>query len=204
MLGVYAHKTGNVSSIVSSLEKFTNEFRVFDDSSKFAEYSRLIIPGVGNMSELTKDKFLKENLSNYKKTQKKILGICLGAQYFMESSSEANVSTASLINGSTKSLKDDFGINLNVCFNRVEKNHEDQLNNQTINLLFKDIWTEKFYFLHKYYMHSEDQDCQVLYSVKSKKKIPSVVIKENIIGVQFHPELSFDAGIKFLKNFYTL
>ncbi len=96
--------------------------------------------------------------------------------------------------------KEDFGIHLNVCFNKIEKDP----NNEIAKKLFNNIWDEKFYFLHRYYMNSEDDDSQVLYSIKNKKKIPSVLIKNNIVGIQFHPELSFEAGVKFFKNFYSL
>tara|TARA_Y100001970_G_scaffold292954_1_gene436806 strand:+ start:741 stop:1343 length:603 start_codon:yes stop_codon:yes gene_type:complete len=200
MIGIYSHNTGNVYSIVSALNKFTDKFKVTNNLLDLKNFNKIIIPGVGNMIELSKNENLKKNLIDFNDSKKIILGICLGAQYFLQKNSESNTSTSGLIKGNTKSLKEDFGIHLNVCFNKIEKDP----NNEIAKKLFNNIWDEKFYFLHRYYMNSEDDDSQVLYSIKNKKKIPSVLIKNNIVGIQFHPELSFDAGVKFFKNFYSL
>ena len=67
--------------------------------------------------------------------------------------------------------------------------------------LFKDIEKDaRFYFLHKYHCKINDKKANFLYSDLKKKNIVSIVHKNNILGTQFHPEVSGKDGLKFLYN----
>lgn len=60
-----------------------------------------------------------------------------------------------------------------------------------------------FYFAHSYYVEPQDEDCILARSFYGQE-FCSAVAKENIFGVQFHPEKSQRAGLRILKNFLTL
>ena len=72
--------------------------------------------------------------------------------------------------------------------------------------LFKGIdLNSKFYFLHKYFCNvSENKNYKVINTSLKNKHLPSLFIKKNILGTQFHPELSNNVGLKFLSNFSKL
>ncbi len=61
-----------------------------------------------------------------------------------------------------------------------------------------------FYFLHSYHLEIDDEDTHVSYSQYESYNVASVVAKNNIYGVQFHPEKSHNAGKKILLNFKNL
>ena len=85
---------------------------------------------------------------------------------------------------------------LTVRINSVEKKNS---------LLFKNIDDKEmlFYFVHSYYFNLDQQeDCSS--SIYYEKKITASVEKDNIFGVQFHPEKSQAGGLKILKNFCNL
>jgi glutamine amidotransferase len=70
--------------------------------------------------------------------------------------------------------------------------------------LFKDIPNQaEFYFVHSYYIKSNDQK-DVLNYTEYGQRFVSSLSKDNIFGVQYHPEKSHDVGMQILKNFVEL
>ena len=76
------------------------------------------------------------------------------------------------------------------------------LNSKT-NPLTEGINKQYFYFLHSYYFQCEDENNSIS-STNYSNTFTAVVFKENIYGVQFHPEKSHDQGTKLLINFSEL
>jgi glutamine amidotransferase len=58
----------------------------------------------------------------------------------------------------------------------------------------------RFYFVHSYYLQCNDSD-NVLATTNYGYDFPSVVVRDNLLGAQFHPEKSHKYGMRFLKNF---
>ena len=69
--------------------------------------------------------------------------------------------------------------------------------------LFRDIENPEFYFLHSYYCKTE-HDEHILSMSQYGNTFASAINKENIYGMQFHPEKSHQNGIKILENFLTI
>ena len=67
-------------------------------------------------------------------------------------------------------------------------------------VLFSSLNNNNFYFVHSYHMHCKNKN-DILAHVNYGEKIVAAVCKNNIIGVQFHPEKSQIVGQKFLKEF---
>ena len=62
---------------------------------------------------------------------------------------------------------------------------------------------DEFYFVHSYFVKTNNKNDD-LFRSKYGNEFVSGFAKENIFGLQFHPEKSYDAGIKILKNFCNL
>ena len=198
MIAIINHGLGNFASVISAIEhlgfkaKLTKEIKEIKDSQK------IIIPGVGNykfaMKNL-KDLNLIEVLNDQVLIKKKpILGICLGCQLLLNSSEEGgDVKGLGWIEGKVKK----FTMNkkfpkTHVGWNQVEFKR---------NLFFKSM-PSKFlmYFNHSYYPNLKDSKISIG-KTKYSDNFSSIFNKENIFGIQPHPEKSQKFGIEFLKNF---
>ena len=129
--------------------------------------------------------------------KKPILGICLGAQLFTSFSEEGSENGLNYINGKTKLFELEKNIKVpHVGWNQLRFRNKSHP-------IFKDI-NEKdyFYFVHSYYMKVEENF--VLSDTRYGLNFNSIIGKENIIGVQFHPEKSYEPGLKIIKNFIDL
>lgn len=206
IIGIYSYEGCNLRSLENALKTINLNYEISNIFEDLIKFNKIIFPGVGNMKNIKSDKMrkLSKEIFKYSNDGGIIYGICLGLQMFFEYSKESETNTLGLIKGNSIPIKENYKLKLNVSFNKLEidKNH---LNNKIIKNLFKDIsYDSKFYFLHSYYCENRDKDSLVINSKLENKLLPSVFIKRNLIGTQFHPELSKDPGLKFLKNFSNL
>ena len=189
---------GNVKSIFSTLKYLgVSDIVLTDNFDELYKADKIILPGVGSFAKAMKhikekkiDQYLSEIVL---KDKKPLLGICLGMQLLGKSSTEDVNSTglgfvdAKCIKFESKNLKIPH-----VGFNQVQISNRlmlyDGLNNEA-----------DFYFTHSYKMIS-DGDINQNYCDYGGKFVASFEIN-NIAGVQFHPELSQNNGLKLLKNF---
>ena len=162
---------------------------------------KLIIPGVGAFDkaiEILRNNDLIDTL-NYLALDKKIpiLGICVGMQIMAESSEEGDEDGLGWINAKVKLFED------NKELLPVPHMGWNKLLNHKSTPLTEGINNQYFYFLHSYYFHCSNEDNIISRTIYSRN-FTSVVSKENIYGVQFHPEKSHDQGTKLLINFSAL
>ena len=190
--------TGNIANICSAFKKVNISYNLCSKVSDF-KGGKIILPGVGAYANFM-DKLKKRSINNYiidkSKENISILGICLGFQVLFSSSTEHKLSKGLNL------LKGDFGIiesNLltpHVGWNDCEIKKKIDL--------FKGINNNSdFYFTHSYILKKyEEKD--IIAFTKYGAKFPSAAKKNNIYGVQFHPEKSQDKGLLILKNFYEM
>ena len=207
MIGVLKYESCNLSSLLNALSVLSVPYKISNSVSELAKLEKVILPGVGNMKSITKSsiEMLSNDLPKYINDGGKVYGICLGLQMFLEFSEESNTHTLSLIKGKTVKINKIINDKLNVNFNNLIFDNKYK-QKEIINKLFKDISEDaNFYFLHSYCCDIYDDDADIIYTSIQNKKIPALVIKNsNIIGTQFHPELSKKNGLKFLKNLVDL
>jgi len=187
---------GNIHSIQKAIEKAGGIVKVINKKEELNSVDKIVIPGVGSfkdaIKELTHDDLfetLKENIKT-----KPTLGICLGMQILSTLGFEYGKTTGlEVINAEVKPILVDAKVP-HVGFNTIEVVKQ--------NKLLVDIEESEFYFMHSYEVVNYT-DISSLTDYAGHKFVSSIQ-KDNLYGVQFHPEKSREAGIKLFKNFIEL
>ncbi len=199
MIGIIDYGLGNLKSFSNILKRFNSEFLILKDNKDFDKCSKFILPGVGSFDEAIKRLKSKDYFENFEyqiiKKQKKILGICVGMQIFLNKSEEGNLPGLGWVSGEVKKFS-----NKNL---RVPHMGWNKLKVQKKNELFKNLNNPEFYFLHSYYCKINNLNQSISLTNYSIDFCSSFVFR-NIFGIQFHPEKSHDNGIQLLKNFTDL
>ncbi len=195
MITVIDYGLGNLASVANALKKLEIPYQISGDLEVLKNSKVLILPGVGaadqGMQNLKKrgiDRVIIEQV----KTGKPILGICLGMQLLFTLSEEGNVDCLGLVNGFVKKFNTSLKVP-QIGWNQVESKNNS--------ILLKGINNSYFYFVNSYYCKPEDES-----SIKGvtdyEVQFCSVIEKNNLYGVQFHPEKSGDVGLQLLNNFW--
>jgi glutamine amidotransferase len=199
-LGIVDLNTGNLTSLVSGMNKLNLSFKICKNNSDFEDLDKIILPGVGafkdfmdKMKEKNIDKIILEKI----KKNTSILGVCVGFQILFRESNEHGSSIGlNILDGNFINFKDE---KKNIKVPHVGWNECKIVNK---NKLFEGINNySDFYFTHSYFLKNylkEDVISETNYDIK----FVSAINKNNIYGVQFHPEKSQANGLKILKNFY--
>lgn len=202
MVTIIDYGVGNLVSIRNMLKKIgVQDVTISNDADKIQTADKLILPGVGNfdygMKQLKKSG-LSDSL-NFKVINKKtpILGICLGAQLLTQKSEEGSELGLGWINAVTQKFK------INQSTSNLKVPH---MGWSEIKILKKSPLLEgmpinsRFYFVHTYHIVCEDQNDELL-SCNYEYPFTAAIERNNIIGVQFHPEKSHKFGMLLLRNF---
>jgi len=203
LIGIVDYNMGNLASVINAFEKVGADIAVESDPEKLQNYDKLILPGVGAFGDAMEH--LKENgmdkaVKAYAKSGKPLLGICLGMQLLFESSEEFGSSQGlGLIEGKV------------VAFDESKFDQKLKVPHMGWNELFKQNDTALFDGLDKefylYFVHSFHAVCDDKYAIGKTfygYKFVSAVNKENIYGIQPHPEKSHENGLKIIENFVKL
>jgi len=189
---------GNIKSITSTLKYLgIDDITISNKSEDIELADKLILPGVGsfskamkNIKELNLDSILYDAVV---KNKKPILGVCLGMQLMGESSEEdGNTIGLSFIKASvTRFELEDLKVP-HVGFNQVSFPKNSRLYDSLASL-------SDFYFTHSFKMQSTENINQAICNYGDDFIVSYEV--DNIVGVQFHPELSQTNGLKLIENF---
>ena len=203
MITIINYGLGNVSA-------FENIYRSINIRTKIAcrpddlnDATHILLPGVGSfdkaISNINNVIGLKEAL-NVKALNDKIpiLGICLGMQLFTRKSEEGILNGFNWIPGQVKKFKStkDFKVP-HMGWNEVKTN------NKKLKILENIDKGSRFYFVHSYYVEVDNKK-HSLFKTTFNISFDSGIYKDNLYGVQFHPEKSHKFGMNILKNFSEL
>ena len=195
IIGIVNYGTaGNLHSVEKALNKAKGKTLIINNLEQFNQVDKIVLPGVGSfknaMQQLENIGFL-EVLSNNKKP---ILGICLGMQILSTLGFEyGRTKGLGFIKAEVRPMLIDAKVP-HVGFNTIEVI-------KTCNIL-NDLEDEEFYFMHSFEVVNYT-DITSLTEYAGHKFVSSIQ-KDNIYGVQFHPEKSREAGIQLLKNFINV
>ncbi len=186
---------GNLNSVQKGFERVGLETKISSDIHDIKNSDSLILPGVGAFRDaikLLEEKNLKDIIIEEVKKGKSILGICLGMQLLYEKSFEnGEYDGLGLVEGYIKK----FDISL-----KVPHMGWNDLKIQKENPIVRYIKEGDYvYYVHSYYAKGREEDV-VAYS-EYEVKVPGIINKDNIYGIQFHPEKSGNVGHNILKAY---
>jgi len=200
---------GNLASVINAFENVDADIRVESDPSKLQNYDKLILPGVGAFADAMEH--LKENgmdkaVKAYANSGKPLLGICLGMQLLFESSEEfGSTQGLGLIEGKVVAFDESkFDTKLKVPHMGWNELFQHPVGTPPCGCPLFTGLNEEFYlyFVHSY--HAVCDDKYVIGKTFYGYEFVSAVNKENIYGIQPHPEKSHENGLKIIENFVKL
>jgi len=202
MIAIIDYNAGNITSVARALENIGQKYVITDDEKKLASATHVIFPGVGAAGEAMaylREKKLDSALKNLFASGKPVMGICLGTQIILEHSEENGSACIGLIAGSTRRFPEKLSFGGQAL--KIPHMGWNSVALKFAHPVFKDIAKEaEFYFVHSYYPAPADE-AVVLGRTDYGIKFCSVLAKDNLVAMQFHPEKSGHPGLQILKNF---
>ncbi|WP_085505898.1 imidazole glycerol phosphate synthase subunit HisH [Thalassobacillus devorans] len=202
MIGIIDYGMGNLFSVSKALERLDVSYKFGDRPEHIADCDGYILPGVGAFPDAVKAlkqhgfvEFIKEKAE----AGVPIYGICLGMQLLFEESEENQLTEGlGLLPGRIVRFPgiDEQGSSYKVPhmgWNRLDIQQPDHP-------LLEDINNEYVYFVHSYYVFTEDRSV-LLATADYHVEVPGIVGKGSLYASQFHPEKSSRAGMQLLENF---
>ena len=193
--------SGNVQSVKNALDRLKISNLVSNSIESIREATHIILPGVGAfevaMRRIQDTLPIRELQDEVLEKKKPYLGICVGMQVLAERGYENGthlglgwIKEHEVVENSKRVRQPHIGWNSV----RIRKKSP----------IFSGIDDESdFYFVHSFIMKSKSQEF-VIGSTDYGDVFTSVIQKDNIYGVQFHPEKSQENGLKLLRNFTLL
>ena len=195
-VAIIDYGVGNLRSVEKAFRAAGCDTVVSSDERVLREALKLVLPGVGAfracMEALTGrgfERLVRERVEE----GTPLLGVCVGMQMLFEESEEFGVTRGlGFLRGRVRRFP--VGLHVpQVGWNQVEWRRPHNLTEGIEDKTF-------FYFVHSYFCEADDAGV-VLGETEYGTSYASVVARENVCGVQFHPEKSQAAGLRLLKNF---
>ena len=196
MIGLLDYGGSNLASVSSAFARLGAKTRIVRRPGEISACDALVIPGVGSFNAaMERLAPLRPAISAFAESGKPALGICLGMQVLFEKGSEGgDVKGLGLLSGSVEKMG--FAPKLpHVGWNTAVAVRESPL--------FRGLGKEWFYFVHSFAC-KPSRESDLLAVTEYGQLFASAVERENVLGVQFHPEKSGAAGERLLKNFLEM
>ncbi len=194
------YNMGNLASVANAIQKIGAKANFAKTKEDILKSKKLILPGVGAFGEAMEH--LRENgldvaITEYARSGRELLGICLGMQLLFEKSEEFGAHEGlGLIPGSVVKFDESrFSERLKIPqmgWNKLFVNKDHFL----FNGLDKEMY---LYFVHSY--HAQCDEEYIIGKTLYGYEFPSAVAKDNVCGFQPHPEKSHEVGLEILKNY---
>jgi imidazole glycerol-phosphate synthase subunit HisH len=197
-IAIFDYGAGNLFSLKSSLERNGAEsVDIIYNLKELSKFDGLILPGVGNFDPAIKS--IESSAGYLDKAIDKcmpLLGICLGMEILFNKSEEGKLEGLKILSGEVVMLPK----------GKVKVPHMgwNNLKIKTQSKLLKGVKDKSWvYFVHSYKTVPKDHKLVVATSDYGVS-IPAMIERDNLMGVQFHPEKSGDVGALMIKNFIKL
>ena len=202
MIGIIDYNMGNLASVLNACDKLKIDAKIETKAENLKNYDKLILPGVGAFAdamEHLKENNLDEAIKEFAKSGKFIFGVCLGMQLLFESSEEFGKKDGlSLIDGEVKYFdKTEFQSKLKIPhmgWNKIFKKNSK---------IFENL-NDEFYLYFVHSLHCNTDEKNIIGRTFYGYEFVSAVNKDNIYGIQPHPEKSHNIGLEILNNFNNL
>jgi glutamine amidotransferase len=204
MITIINYGLGNISAFANVYKRLNIPVTIATRNEELIGAKKIILPGVGafdHAMEMLQQSGMRETLDELVLQNKvPVLGICVGMQILAKSSDEGTLPGLGWIDGEVKK----FDASLIKHKTRLPHMGWNTITpTKTTALLSGFNDASRFYFLHAYYFHCNNLDNEIA-RTEYGTPFSSAVQKENIYGVQFHPEKSHENGIQLLNNFANL
>jgi len=197
-VAIIDYGVGNLRSVEKAFVATGVDAIVTSDERELRDANRLVLPGVGAfaacMSALCErgfDRLVLEKTA----AGTPLLGVCVGMQMLFEESEEfGRTAGLGLLRGRVRRFSDQL---------LVPQVGWNQIKQRSAHPLFRGVSDEAFcYFVHSYYCEPPQTEIAIG-ETEYGVTYASVVARDNVAGVQFHPEKSQAVGLKLLHNFAT-
>lgn len=196
MIAIIDYGMGNLRSVQKGFEKMGVDAAVVAKPEEVEQARGVVLPGVGAFADAMnnlRSSGMVEAVYRAVEAGKPFLGICLGQQLLFEASEEWGLTEGlGIFRGRVRRLPDGLKVP-HMGWNQAEIQRPDPL--------FEGVpQASSFYFVHSYYVDPEEPEV-VLTRTEYGVSFASIVGKDNVYGIQFHPEKSSGMGLKILENF---
>lgn len=193
MITVVDYGMGNIYSIRNALERVGAKVNVVQRVDALGDPDAIVIPGVGSFEKTMNNlEPFRESILKFLGEGRPFLGICMGMQALFEGSEEGKGIGFSVIEGQVVRLPSSVQVP-QIGWNELEVK-------MGCSLLDGIEDGDFFYFVHSYHCVPADEKVIAATSEHGIDFV-SVVNRDNVSGVQFHPEKSGDKGLLILNNF---
>lgn len=202
MIAIIDYGVGNLFSLRSSLRAIGAQAEVTGDAAVLEKADKLILPGVGAFADaaaLLRRDGLDQTVIALAREGRPLLGICLGMQLLFDRSLEyGDHPGLGLIPGTVAPIRDVIPAGYKVPHIGWNALHFPK--DRPVSPLFRHIREgDCVYFVHSYY----GADCQAdtIATAEYGPELTAAVGRDNVLGVQFHPEKSGRVGLDILRAF---
>ncbi|KAF1086427.1 Imidazole glycerol phosphate synthase subunit HisH 1 [Sporotomaculum syntrophicum] len=199
MIAIVDYGMGNLRSVAKGFEKMGFGVEVTSNPQELEQAAGVVLPGVGAFADAMsnlRNRGLVDAIHRVIAAGKPFLGICLGLQLLFEYSEEWGITEGlAVFPGRVRRLPPGL---------KIPHMGWNTLTYQKSCPLFQGIPDQAaFYFVHSYYVEPADPELTVV-TTEYGMDFTSVAAKDNVYGIQFHPEKSSALGLRILENFGRL
>ncbi|WP_135556262.1 imidazole glycerol phosphate synthase subunit HisH [Paenibacillus cymbidii] len=198
MIAIIDYGMGNLHSVSKAVERLGRVALVTSDEAQIAAADGAILPGVGAFGDAMgylRETGLREATLRYAASGKPLLGICLGMQLLFASSEEhGRHDGLGLLPGEVVRFQGSY---------KVPHMGWNKLSFHQPSPLFEGLEEGHVYFVHSYHAKPE-RDSDLLATTDYFQQVTAIVGRDNVYGMQFHPEKSGELGMRLLGNFLRL
>jgi glutamine amidotransferase len=199
---------GNLHSVFRACKIYANDVLVVKEISKTDSASHLVLPGVGAFGvamKSIKENGLSEQIKMFIDSGKPLLGICVGMQILCEVGHENGIHRGlGILDGAAMHLSD---CSLSTEIQVPNMGWSKVMRSEKIedSVLFRGLPSSFYaYFAHTYAVQMKSANYVASYIEIAAKRITATVEKDNVYGVQFHPEKSGLTGLRIIENFIEI